>query len=171
MKHALFAGHGEWWGGHCSFEVAGQALAIEGGWSVDLVERAFSAGDSEQLTRLRAALRRLTVSVLNGSENPAITDDMGGLQTARDEDAIRRLALDYRQHIRNPDDFRNVVLYMDPEGGGGGHGDIRAILVLAEGLGIDWYLDVLAEYVNGSTRKYMALHDDGHWALVVLNVS
>ncbi|CAN0298160.1 unnamed protein product, partial [Pylaiella littoralis] len=94
---------------HCSFEVAGQALAIEGGWSVDLVERAFSAGDSEQLTRLRAALRRLTVSVLNGSENPAITDDMGGLQTARDEDAIRRLALDYRQHIRNPDDFRNVV--------------------------------------------------------------
>lgn len=91
----------------------------------------------ERLFRLHASLRRLTVAAFNVSENDMITGDFGGKQTARDEDAIRRLAVDPHVHIRNKEDFRNVVLYMDPIGGGGGHAGERALLALSKGLGID----------------------------------
>ena len=163
--------------GHCAFEVAGQAFAVGEGWPIDLVERAFVAGDNKHLFRLHTALRLLTIAVFNVSENPMVTEDMEGPQTARGEDGIRRMALNFRQHITNPVDFRDAVLYMDPVGGGGGHGGTRAILALSEGLGIDLpmgrKLDVQTEYVNGSTRKCMALHDEvkGHWSLVIVNVS
>lgn len=163
--------------GHCSFETVAQAYALAEGWAVDLVERAFVHGDPEQLYRLRVALRRLTIAVFDVSENPMVTGDLQGPQTAHDEDAIRRMALNFRQKIKHPTDFRNVVGYMDPVGGGGGHGGMRAMLALSEGLGFDLAMgrkdDVLAEYIDGSTEECMALHDPakGHWSLVVLNVS
>lgn len=161
--------------GHCCFETVAQALAIQEGWKVDVVERAFTTGDSEQLFRLHWALRRLTVEVFDSSENDTIIGDMTGEKTAHDEAAIRRLALDYNQHITNADDFRNVVLYMDPKLGGGGSGDTRAMLALSEGIGVDLpngpVANVLAQYVNGSTSQCMALHNgDGHWSLAVRNV-
>eukprot|EP00752_Nemacystus_decipiens_P015188 g13524.t1 len=160
--------------GHCCFETVAQAFAIGEGWDVDLVERAFTAGDSKQLFRLHSALRRLTIEVFDAPRNDMIIGGMTAEQTAHDEAGIRRLALDYNQCITSADDFRNVVLYMDPELGGGGHGGMRALLALSEGLGVDLHMgqqvDVLAQYGNGSTRKCMALQNgDGHWSLVVLN--
>lgn len=162
--------------GHCCFETVAQAFAIGEGWEVDLVERAFTTGDNEQLFRLHSALRRLTIEVFDASRNDKIIGGMTGKQTAHDEAATRRLALDYNQRIFNADDFRNVVLYMDPELGGGGHGDERALFALSEGLGVDLPMGpevkVKEQYINGSTEKCMALHNgDGHRCLTVLNVS
>lgn len=52
---------------------------------------------------------------------------------------------------------------------------VRAVRALSEGLiidlGIGRKLDVLAGYVEGSTRKCIAFHHEGDWALAVLNVS
>lgn len=81
--------------GHCCFETVAQAFAIGEGWAVGLVERAFVDGASEQLFRLRAALRRMTIAAFDVSENPLVTEDLEGEQIAVDEAAIRRLALDY----------------------------------------------------------------------------
>ncbi|CAN0416994.1 unnamed protein product [Ectocarpus sp. 12 AP-2014] len=64
------------------------------------------------------------------------------------------------------------MLYMDPDGGGGGHGGTEAIRALAEGFGIDLPMgrevDVKTEFIEGSTKR-MALHnpDAGHWSLQV----
>jgi len=101
--------------GHCCFDTVAQALAIREGWEVDVVERAFTTGDSVQLFSIHQALRRLTVEVFDSSENDMIIGDMPGNRTAHSKDAMRRLALDYNKRIINADDFRNVVLYMDPE--------------------------------------------------------
>lgn len=161
--------------GHCWLEVVAQACAIEEGWCVDLVERAFSARDSERLFRVRAALRRLTTKVFNLTENPNILQGFGGPRTALNQRDVRRLALNFHQDITNADDFRDVVEYMDAGGGGGGHGDTRAILALSEGLGIDLAMgraaNVLPDYMDGATMKFAAVHKDGHWTLVELDVS
>lgn len=166
--------------GHCWIHVAAQAYAVDGGWPVDLVERAFSQKGSDRLYNLSAAARRLTVAVLDVSEDPLISGVIGamtGPQVGTDPEAIRGLALDYRKSINHPADLRNTILHMDPILGGGGHGGPEAIRALAEGLGIDLPMgrdvDVWEEYVNGSTTKRMALHDadGGHWSLQVFMVS
>lgn len=137
--------------GHCAFEVAAQAFATGEGWMVDLVERAFLAGDGEQLFRMHTALRRLAVAVIDVFKNTMIIGDMTGPQVTTDPGAIQRLALEYTEPINNRDDLRNTILYMDPIGGGGGHGGMEAIRALSEGLGIDLAmgrkLDVQTEYV------------------------
>lgn len=161
--------------GHCWLEVVAQACAIEEGWDADLVERVFSAGEKERLFRVRTALRHLTIKVFNLTENPLILEGFGGPRTAFSQRDTRRLALNFRQDVTNADDFRDTVLYMDADGGGGGHGGTRAILALSEGLGIDLGMgpsaNVLAEYVDGATWKCAAIHGDGHWTLVALDVS
>ncbi|CBJ32726.1 conserved unknown protein [Ectocarpus siliculosus] len=64
------------------------------------------------------------------------------------------------------------MLYMDPDGGGGGHGGMEAIRALAEGFGIDLPMgrevDVDTAFIEGATKR-MALHDPdaGHWSLRV----
>lgn len=165
--------------GHCWVHVATQAYAVDGGWPVDLVERAFSRKGSERLYNLNAAARLLTVAVLEVSKNPVITGVIGamtGPQVATDPLTIQRLALDYKKHIHNIDDLRNTILYMDPFLGGGGSAGQEAILALAEGLGIDLHMgpeeDVWEAYINGDATKRVALHDNGgHWSLQVLMVS
>lgn len=161
--------------GHCWLEVVAQACAIEEGWAVDLVERAFSAGDRTRLFRVRAALRLLTIRAFNSTKNLNILEGFGGPRTAVDERDIRRLALDFNKDVANADDFRDVIEYMDAEGGGGGHGDTRAMLALSEGLGIDLAMgtskNVLKDYRDGDTLERAAIHDGGHWALVTLDVS
>ena len=164
--------------GHCWAEVVTQALAIVEGWPVDLVERVFSTGDSEQLARLRVALRRLTIAAFEKSTDPMITDDFEGEQTATTPEEIQRLALDNNARIVNRIDFKHVVSFTDTVLGGGGHGDERAILSLCEGFGLELSLgrkeDVPASYIevpSGSPITCMAFHNGGHWALTVLNVS
>eukprot|EP00903_Cladosiphon_okamuranus_P016413 g15134.t1 len=110
----------------------------------------------------------------NATTNPEILQGFGTPQTAHNERDIRRMALNYNHDITNVDDFRHAVLYMDPVCGGGGHVDTRAILALCEGFGVNLAVgpkvQVLKDYKNGSTRKCMALHHDGHWALVVIDI-
>eukprot|EP00752_Nemacystus_decipiens_P006271 g5655.t1 len=109
--------------------------------------------------------------------DPMIIGGMKGPRVATDPEAIQRLALDYTADINNPVDLRNTMLYMDHVGGGGGHGGMEAIRALAEGFGTDLPMgrevDVLTEYINGSTTKRMALHDPhaGHWSLQVFTTN
>ncbi|CBJ33596.1 conserved unknown protein [Ectocarpus siliculosus] len=160
-------------GRHCWLEVVAQGYAIGEGWAPDLVERAFTNGDRERLFRIRTAIRSLTIKVFNVTKNPLIREGLDGPETACDEDAIRRLALNFHQDPTNMDDFRSVIDYMDHDGGGGGHGGMRAMLALCEAFGFDLAMGPemsgLVEYVEGSTEKCMELHCKGHWNLVVLN--
>lgn len=153
-----------------------QALAIQEGWCTDLVERVFSA-KSERLARLRTAARDLTVVVFNASQDEdVIRVGLCGPRTAFTLRDIRRLSLDYNREITSPKDWESVVLYVDLVGGGGGHGDWRAVRALTAGLGvrdlsIGGDIDAKAAYVEGSTAKCMAVCEKGHWALAVRNVS
>lgn len=164
--------------GHCWLYVVMQACAVDGRWPVALVERAFSHKGSDRLHKLCRAARLVAVKVLDVTRNPFILGDMTGPQVATNPDEIRRLALDYVKHIHNLVDLRNTISYMDPVGGGGGHGGTEAILALAEGIGIDLPTgqvvdSLLVEYINGSTTKRTAVHDQdkGHWSLRVPMVS
>lgn len=163
--------------GHCAFEVPAQACALQHGWHLDTVERAFKAGSrSDQLRRIRTLLRRLTIEVFNTSANAAITDGLKGKQKAVTDHEIKKLAQNYPERIRNKKDFINTVLWEHIDSGGGGHGDERVVLALAEGLDIDLPYgesdDVLAAFIEGSKKKYMAFNNgDGHWGLKVQWVS
>lgn len=161
--------------GNCWADIVAQKYAIGEGWAMDLVERAFTNGDRERLFRLHTALRQLTIEVFNTTTNGTILDGFSGPQTAYNERDIRRLALNSNQRVKNANDFRNTVLYMDPVGGGGGHSDDRGIHALCEGFGVHSDMGpkdyVQAAYIDGSTDKFMAQHDDAHWTLVVLHVS
>eukprot|EP00752_Nemacystus_decipiens_P006270 g5654.t1 len=162
---------------HCWIYVVMQAYAVDGGWPIALVERAFSLTGSDRLFNLCADARRLAVAVLDVSQDPMIIGGMKGPRVATDPEAIQRLALDYTADINNPVDLRNTMLYMDHVGGGGGHGGMEAIRALAEGFGTDLPMgrevDVLTEYINESTTKRMALHDPhaGHWSLQVFTTN
>lgn len=166
--------------GHCWIHVVLQALALEGGLPLALVQSAFSQKGGDRLYNLNAAARRLTVAVLGSTKNGNICGlvaAMTGPEVGTDTDKIRRLALDYTKHIHNAADLRNTIEYMDPILGGGGHGGEAAILALAEGVGIVLHIgsevQVWKEYIDGSTTKHMALLDEnaGHWSLQVYMVS
>lgn len=163
--------------GHCWIDVVLHAFAIGEGWGVRLVEYALSAaGDSEKLARLRTASRRLTIVAFDASGDPVIREGLNGTRAASTPRETLNFALDYKQPINHPDDFHAAISYVDPVGGGGGHGGVRAVRALAEGLGvrdlgIGRGIDAQAESVEGSTRKCMAVCENGHWTLAVLNVS
>lgn len=154
-----------------------QACALDGGWPVALVEDTFSRKGSDRLYNLCRSARDLAVAVLDVSLDTVITGarNMKGPRVATNPGLVRRLALDFNADINNPDDLRDTMSYMDPRGGGGGHGGQEAIHALSVGLGIELIMgttevDVDAEYTKGSTTR-MALHQPGHWSLRVFTVS